>query len=274
MFGYGHGRGIEIRYAHPMGKAEWGADPEFFGPRHAHREGRITKRLERHVSIPGIHLECAAGVGSLSLSLAHRGHTVISADLSLRSLRVLAVRADSTGAADRVLPVVADITALPFASEAFASATTAETLEHIPGHQEAVAELARVLASGGWLVGTVPAGPRQWSDWDEWAGHLRRYSAAEMNGILKNANLEPEVVVWGWPLLRLYDEFFLKRVNRRRLHHDGTVDNDSTLKTVSALGRRRWLVTLVRSLFGFDRLFDGAPWGIGLLFAGRKRSAL
>ncbi len=48
-----------------MGKAEWGADPEFFGPRHAHREGRITTRLKRHVPVPGLHLECAAGVGSL-----------------------------------------------------------------------------------------------------------------------------------------------------------------------------------------------------------------
>ena len=256
-----------------MGKAEWGVDPEFFGPRHAHREGRITSRLERHVSTPGLHLECAAGVGSLSLSLAHKGHTVISADLSLRSLRVLATRAESIGATERVLPVVADITALPFVSEAFASATSAETLEHIPGHQEAVAELARVLAPGGWLVGTVPAGPRQWSDWDEWAGHLRRYSAAEMSGILKNADLEPQVVVWGWPLLRLYDEFFLKRVNRRRLHHDGEVESDPTLSTVSALGRKRRLVAVVRSLFGLDRLFDGAPWGVGLLFAGRKRKA-
>lgn len=250
-----------------MGKAEWGADPEFFGPRHAHREGRITKRLERAVSAPGLHLECAAGVGSLSVSLARRGHTVISADLSLRSLRVLAQRA---GASERILPVVADITALPFADDVFYSATSAETLEHIPGHEDAVAELARVLAFGGWLIGTVPAGPQQWSDWDDWAGHQRRYSSAEMEGILDGAGLEPEVVVWGWPLLRIYDDLFLKRVNRRRLHHDGAVESDPGLGAVSALGRRRQLVALVRTVFGFDRLFDGLPWGVGLLFAAQK----
>ena len=256
-----------------MGKAEWGADPEFFGPRHAHREGRITTRLARHVSLPGLHLECAAGVGSLSLTLAHRGHTVISADLSLRSLRVLTERAASTGIVELVLPVVADITALPFADKTFSSASSAETLEHVPDHQQAVGEIARVLTPGGWLVGTVPAGPQQWSDWDEWAGHLRRYSAAEMKGILTSTGLESEVVVWGWPLLRLYDDFFLKRVNRRRLQHDGEVESDSTLSTVSALGRRRWLVSLVHSIFGLDRLFDGAPWGVGLLFVGRKKRA-
>jgi ubiquinone/menaquinone biosynthesis C-methylase UbiE len=254
-----------------MGKAIWGADPEFFGPRHAHREDRITSRLDRLIPRTGLHLECAAGVGSLSLTLAGKGHTVVAADHSLRSLHVLAERADAAGAAARVLPVVADITALPFSAEKFAFATSAETLEHIPAHEEAVSELSRTIASGGWLVGTVPAGPRQWSDWDEWAGHLRRYTAAEMKKILARAGLEPEVDTWGWPVLRLYDNLFLKRVNRRRLLHDGAVENDSTLNAVSALGRKRWLVGLVRSLFRIDRLFDGVPWGVGLLFAARKR---
>jgi ubiquinone/menaquinone biosynthesis C-methylase UbiE len=143
-----------------MGKAVWGADPEFFGPRHAHREGRILRRLRRSVPDPGLHLECAAGVGSLSLSLTRQGHTVVAADRSLRSLRVLARRASAGGAFDAVLPVVADITVLPFADRTFSSATCAETLEHVPDDADAVAELARVLASGGWLVGTVPGSGR------------------------------------------------------------------------------------------------------------------
>jgi SAM-dependent methyltransferase len=255
-----------------MGKAEWGADPEFFGPRHAHREGRITRRLERIVAAPGLHLECAAGVGSLSLTLARRRHTVISADLSLRSLRELGKRAAAAGQQEQVLPVVADITNLPFAEETFASATSAETLEHIPGHQTAVAELARVLTRGGWLVGTVPAGPQQWSDWDDWAGHLRRYSADQMRAILDRSGFESKVIVWGWPVLRLYDGVFLKRVNRRRLRHGGPVEDDPALSTVSALGRRRFLVALVRAMFSLDHLFDGSPWGVGLLFSARKRS--
>jgi len=259
--------GDEIRYARLMGKAEWGADPDFFGPRHAHREGRITRRLERALSAPGLHLECAAGVGSLSISLARRGHTVIAADFSLRSLQVLVQR---TGATERILPVVADITALPFADDVFSSATSAETLEHIPSHDIAVTEVARVLAPRGWLVGTVPAGPKQWSDWDDWAGHLRRYSATEMEGLLEDAGLAPEVVIWGWPFLRIYDDLILKWINRRRLHHNGAVESDPALSTVSALGRRRHVVALLASVFSLDRVFDGSPWGVGLLFAARK----
>lgn len=260
-----------IGYPHLMGMAEWGADPEFFGPRHAHREARLVRRLREAAPISGDHLECAAGVGSLSLALAREGRTVVAADLSPLSLSVLCGRAESSGLGDRVLPVIADITNLPFADGAFSSATSAETLEHIPDHERAVSELSRVLISGGWLIGTVPAGPRQWSDWDDWAGHLRRYTADEMSSILESCGLDPEVVVWGWPTLRLYDELFLKRLNRRRLRHDGTIESDPALKRVSNMGRSRRLVAFVRSIFDLDRLFDGNPWGVGLLFAGRKR---
>jgi hypothetical protein len=93
-----------------------------------------------------------------------------------------------------------------------------------------------------------------------------------MQRLLSGAGLEPEVTVWGWPILRLYDGIFLKRVNRRRLLHPGTVESDPALNMVSSLGRKRGLVHLVRSIFAFDRLFDGAPWGVGLLFSGRKNS--
>lgn len=253
-----------------MGKAEWGADPEFFGPRHAHREDRIVGAVRGCVAPGRLHLECAAGVGSLSISLAHRGATVVAADMSLRSLAVVAHRARDAGCARTVLPVVADITALPFADGTFAAATSAETLEHIPADRAAAGELARVLSPGGRLIGTVPADPHQWSAWDDWGGHLRRYRRAEMTALLTTAGLEPEVTVWGWPVLRFYDDVFMRRVNRRRLEHDGTLDDDPALARVAGLGRRRWLVNLVRWAFNLDRLFDGTPWGVGLLFNARK----
>ncbi|MCU0304788.1 MAG: class I SAM-dependent methyltransferase [Thermoanaerobaculales bacterium] len=256
-----------------MGKAEWGADPEFFGPRHAHREDRLARTIERRAPAAGRHLECAAGVGSLSLTLARGGRTVVAADRSLRSLAVVARRAERAGLAGSVLPVVADITRLPFADRTFPCVSSAETLEHIPADRAAARELARVLAPEGWLVGTVPAGPEQWSDWDDWGGHLRRYRAPAMRRMLADAGLDPEVTVWGWPVLRLYDDVFMRRVNRRRLRHDGPLDADPALATVAGLGRRRWLVGLVRRCFQLDRLFDGAPWGVGLLFEARKPAA-
>jgi hypothetical protein len=91
-----------------------------------------------------------------------------------------------------------------------------------------------------------------------------------MTALLAEAGLQPEVTVWGWPTLRLYDDLFMKRVNRRRLRHDGALDQDPALARVSDLGKKRWLVNLVRRLFAIDRIFDGAPWGVGLLFRAQK----
>ena len=252
-----------------MGRAEWGADPEFFGPRHEFRERLILAEFRR-APVDGPHLECAAGVGSLTLEFARRDRRVVAADRSLRSLRVLQERVAAAGLASRVLPVAADITMLPFPDETFASATSAETLEHVPDDAAALRELGRVLAPGGLLAGTVPAGPGQWSDWDDWAGHLRRYTPAGMRARLAEAGLEARVRTWGFPVVRLYDGLFLKRVNRRRLRGGQPVEKDPALSRVQRLGRARWLVTLVRAAFSVDRLFNGSPWGVGLLFVARR----
>jgi SAM-dependent methyltransferase len=170
----------------------------------------------------------------------------------------------------QILPVVADVTCLPFADATFDSVTSAETLEHIPDDSAAVAELARVVSVGGCIVGTVPAGPEQWSEWDDWAGHVRRYTVEQMRQLLSDAGLETSVVRWGWPVLRLYDGLFLLRVNRRRLASSGSVEDDPKLRTVASLGRRRWLVRAVMGAFACDRVFDGVRWGVGVLFAARK----
>ena len=249
-----------------MAKAQWGAEPEFFGPRHAHREGRILRVLNGLEVPVGPHLECAAGVGSLSAALAARGRIVVAADLSLRSLAVIQREMPSRAT---VFSVVCDITNLPFRDATFSTATSAETLEHIPDDTAAVTELGRTLAPGGALVGSVPAGPEQFSDWDVWADHKRRYTRTAMEDLLEGADLQPAVTVWGWPILRLYDDFFLKKVNRRRLKSP-SIEDDASLKRVSSLGRKRLLVKIVRAAFSIDRLFDNVRWGVGLLFVGRK----
>jgi len=248
-----------------LAKAEWGADPEFFGPRHAHREGRILRAVEQAQAGAGPHLECAAGVGSLSRAIAATGRAVVAADRSLRSLLVLRHTCGSN-----IRLVVADITALPFPDKSFVSVTSAETLEHIDDDGAAVAEFCRLLRDGGALCGTVPAGPGQWSDWDDWADHRRRYTKSGMAAMLADNGLQARVTTWGWPLMRLYDGLFLRRVNRRRHLGSASVNDDPGLRRVASLGQRRWLVRLVAALFSIDRLFDGLPWGIGLLFSARK----
>ena len=63
-------------------------------------------------------------------------------------------------------------------------------LEHIPGDELALVELARVLAPGGRLIITVPLHRYYWSKDDEFVGHCRRYSPSELVDKLNRAGLE------------------------------------------------------------------------------------
>ncbi len=248
-----------------MPKAQWGEDAEFFGPRHALRESRILQLLAQ--TPPGLHLECAAGLGSLSEALAARGFRVLAVDASLKSLVVARKVAGS------FIPVVADACRLPFRAGTFSSATSAETLEHLERDRQALAEFARVLQAGGVLAGSVPHDPQQWSAWDEWAGHLRRYSRSDLAQKLAEAGFQARVWDWGFPLVRLYDAVFLRRVNRRRLQIVGPAVRDPKLRWVARVGRWRWVVAVVRWLFNVDTLFEGSGYGVGLLFFAQKGEA-
>ena len=227
-----------------MGKAEWGADPEFFGPRHAHREDRLERAIRKRRLRAGLHLECAAGVGSLSITLARTGATVVAADMSLRSLAVVAHRAEAAGLADTVLAGGRRHHQSPFRRRHLPLRIIRRDPRAHSGRSGRRPRSRPGSAPGGWLLGTVPADPSQWSDWDDWGGHLRRYQKPGMTKMLSGAGLEPEVTVWGWPMLRIYDDVFMKRVNRRRLHNRGSLEDDPALAKVSDLGKKRWLVNL------------------------------
>ncbi|MGC8917077.1 MAG: class I SAM-dependent methyltransferase [Thermoanaerobaculum sp.] len=246
-----------------MPKAQWGEDAEFFGPRHDAREARILRLLGG--TPPGLHLECAAGLGSLAAKLTARGFRVVAADASWKSLMVAKRLHGSV-----FYPVVADMCRLPFRGGVFASATSAETLEHIDDDGKALAELARVLVPGGVLAGTVPHDPQQWSSWDEWAGHRRRYTQGELAAKLSEAGFSPRVRDWGFPAVRLYDALFLRPLNRRRLELPGPADSDPPLRWVARLGRARPLVTVVGLVFRLDGLFAGSGRGVVLEFAARR----
>jgi SAM-dependent methyltransferase len=81
----------------------------------------------------------------------------------------------------------ADISTLPFPDECFDVVICSEVLEHIAEHEQAIAELARVLKPGGHLVVSVP---RRWPETICWAlsrqyrqtkgGHVRIYLAADL----------------------------------------------------------------------------------------------
>jgi SAM-dependent methyltransferase len=183
---------------------DWGSGEEYFGPRHAYRLHLILKLRPK---APGLCLDAACGLGTLSARLKAEGFRPIGMDLDFGAARV-------TGG--KGFPVVIGrMETLPFKSGSLPAIFSSETLEHVPDLGAAAAELARVLAAGGSLVLSVPANERFRSAWDEWAGHLRRFSPGDLDAAF--APLKPAGAVWfGFPLLLLYETLFLRRFVRRR----------------------------------------------------------
>jgi len=105
-------------------------------------------------------LEIGVGTGALALPFAGRGIPVTGVDLALPMMQKLVEKASGRS----VLLAQADAARLPFREAAFAGAYARWVLHLIPQWREAVAELCRVVASGGTVI-LEPGGYRgRWAD--------------------------------------------------------------------------------------------------------------
>jgi len=190
---------------------DWGSGEEFFGPRHAYR----LRLLLNLAPPPSLCLDAACGLGTLSTRLKAQGFRPIGMDLDFGAARVTLKKGFPV--------VIGRMESLPFRSGAMPAVFSSETLEHVPDLASAAAELARVLAPGGSLVLSAPANERFRSAWDDWAGHVRRFSPRDLGAAF--APLRADGAVWfGFPFLLLYEALFLRRFVRRR--SEGTVRAD------------------------------------------------
>jgi SAM-dependent methyltransferase len=91
-----------------------------------------------------------------------------------------------------------------------------EVLEHVPDPDAVMKEIVSVVAPGGTLVFTVPAGQAHWSAIDDDADHLRRFEAAEFDALLRRNGLEVlRLYTWGGPVSWVYNGL-LNRVGSAR----------------------------------------------------------
>jgi SAM-dependent methyltransferase len=147
-------------------------------------------------------LDLGCGAGRHAFEAFRRGGRVVAFDADAGELEAVggmlaAMREagqDPPGASARV--VRGDATAMPFAAGAFDRVIAAEVLEHIPGDQRALHEIARVLRPGGVAAVTVPSWlPERicWSLSDDYhnvpGGHVRIYTRPELEAKLRAAGL-------------------------------------------------------------------------------------
>jgi glycosyltransferase involved in cell wall biosynthesis/SAM-dependent methyltransferase len=246
----------------------------YIGPRHAWRTELLAGELLDALPTAGamkparswpILADLGCGYGSLALKLAERGASVLAFDRDGVRVAVARKRAQRAGLGDRVLCFVADATAVPLSGGSVDGLAAGEVLEHVRDDAAAAREIERVLAPGGSLALSVPAGPKRMGRSDRAAGHHRRYSHAALWSLLDGAGLETRSIrAWGWPFGRIYD----RSVQGPALRAQGGPWSPIWAR----LGKNGVLAAVWRRLFAIDEVL--APWagesGSGWLALCRK----
>jgi SAM-dependent methyltransferase len=145
-------------------------------------------------------LDVGCGGGRHAFACATHGAEVIALDASRGELEpvaaLLAAMAESgeIPASARAAVACADLAQLPFGPASFDRIVAAEVLEHIVDDHAALSELARVLASDGLLVVTVPRFGPELVNWALSAayhavegGHVRIYRRRQLVDRLRRA---------------------------------------------------------------------------------------
>jgi SAM-dependent methyltransferase len=150
--------------------------------------------------------------------------------------------------------VRADVGALPFADAALDLVLALDVIEHLDDDGAALAELARVVRPGGYLLLHVPAFNMLWSDKDDINHHRRRYRRPAARRLLRAAGLDvvsltylnavllpPALLRSAWQRLRppdpVHTDAFLQR-----LYHPRGATNAAMIALLGLEGRlARWL---------------------------------
>ena len=80
----------------------------------------------------------------------------------------------------------------PFGDGFFDLVGAFEVLEHLQRPEEAIKEVARVLQLNGMFLFSSPVHQRYWSQWDTFAGHVRRFEIEPLGRMLTNAGFVVE----------------------------------------------------------------------------------
>jgi SAM-dependent methyltransferase len=149
------------------------------------RNALITWALKRYFPDLRSFLEIGCGTGFVLSGVAAAfpraalaGSEVFSEGLTFASRRVKG--ADFMQMDGRRIPY----------EEEFDAVGAFDVIEHIEEDEAVLAAMRRAIRPGGGLLLTVPQHPWLWSASDEYACHVRRYTADEIHAKVSNAGLE------------------------------------------------------------------------------------
>ena len=122
----------------------------------AARKTHFLTAVQATLDPPADILDFGCGSGDITLHLSQAGYRLTGFDLS-EAMLAEARRRDAEGRIQWIAqPETESGAKFPFQNSAFDAAITSSVLEYVPDVDATLAQLARVLRSGGWLYATVP----------------------------------------------------------------------------------------------------------------------
>jgi SAM-dependent methyltransferase len=203
--------------------------------------------------LPATLIEVGAGNGFVAAHLRGLGVDAAAIEPAHDAARVSAARGVPT--------VCGRLEDLELPAASVEAVGLFDVLEHIPHPPGLLAEIHRVLAPGGRLAITVPAGPGLWSQADELAGHHRRYRRDSLIEELAAAGFAPAHV--GHAFAALIGPVALARALPYRLGRRSAPAAASATGTRQVAGYGRAGRALARTAFALERRLR-AVWDVPL----------
>src|SRR6266516_2174094 len=141
--------------------------------------------------VRGDVLEVGAGIGTYTQRVLDAGAASV---LALEPEPAVATALEERSGGDARVEVACeellDAPSLQASDGQFDLVLCQNVLEHVADDREALEEIARVLAPGGWLALVVPAHPALYGSLDRAYGHHRRYRREELVRLVGESGLE------------------------------------------------------------------------------------
>lgn len=167
-------------------------------------------------------IDVGCGVGRTAIALAEAGFSAVGVDPNARAITLAdsAARQHPT-VSGRLTFCVGEATAAPPTEwrEAFGLAVCSEVIEHVRWPERVVAYAFELLRPGGVLILTAPHDPSQWTAMDDYAGHVRRFTAAEVSALLAQFEVL-DLATEGFPFQRSAMWAYDRLLRRSRRRHD------------------------------------------------------